>query len=393
MSPTEVVAPTTALRVVLAAGGTGGHLMPALAAAEAIQARVECETLVVGSERDSERDIRGIVPYPVVEVRARPLAGRGIFGKLRTAAMLPAAVLKARRYLNAFRADIVIATGGYVCGPTGLAAWLSGIPLLVLEQNAAPGMTTRLLKPFARAVAVSFPETVQHLGPKAVVTGNPIRAALPAATGDIRNGTGTHLLIMGGSQGARGLNSMVELAIPQLAEADVGLTVTHQTGKQDVERLREAWAKNGIPATVVPFINSVGEAYARADVFCGRAGATTCAELAYCGIPSILVPFPGAAALHQHDNARALERVGAAIMVEEEMDGTPLTEAILKVTSSRETARAMSRAAAAAGRPDAAGAVADLALALVGRGAPTITVTGDVPVAAIGARQRPEPAS
>lgn len=249
------------------------------------------------------------------------------------------------------------------------------------------------MKPFARAIAVSFTETVQHLGPKAVVTGNPVRAALPSARDSVRKGNGTHLLIMGGSQGARGLNSMVELAIPQLAEADVGLTVTHQTGKQDVERLREAWAKHGIPATVVPFINPVGEAYARADVFCGRAGATTCAELAYCGIPSILVPFPGAAAQHQHDNARAFERVGASIMVEEEMDGTPLTEAILRVTGSTDEAQAMSHAAAAAGRPDAAGAVADLALALIGRGAPTITVTGDMPGPVLGTRQRPEPVS
>jgi len=283
--------------------------------------------------------------------------------------MLPLAILSARGHLRSFGADIVIATGGYVCGPTGLASWLTGTPLLVLEQNAAPGITTRLLRPFARAVAVSFAETAGRLGPKAVVTGNPVRAALPRArAGDAPPG-GSHLLILGGSQGARGLNSMVELAIPQLAQTDIALTVTHQTGKGDVERLREAWAQHGIPATVVPFINSIGEAYARADLVCARAGATTCAEVAYCGLPSILVPFPAAAGQHQHGNARALERVGAALMVEEDMGGTPLTEAILSIAQTPGRSQEMARAAAAAGRPDAAAAVADLAMSLVGRGA------------------------
>jgi UDP-N-acetylglucosamine--N-acetylmuramyl-(pentapeptide) pyrophosphoryl-undecaprenol N-acetylglucosamine transferase len=356
--------------VVLAAGGTGGHLMPALATAEALEALTPCEVLVVGSQRDNEREIRGMVPYRVVEVRARPLAGRGLFAKLRTAALLPLAVGSAYRHLKNFRADIVIATGGYVCGPTGLASWIAGVPLLVLEQNAAPGITTRLLRPFARAVAVSFPETVARLGSRAVITGNPVRTALPGARADGPTKGVSHLLIMGGSQGARGLNSMVELAIPQLAEADVALTVTHQTGKRDVERLREAWAKHGIPATVVPFINSIGEAYARADFVCARAGATTCAEIAYCGLPSILVPFPAAAGRHQHDNARALERVGAALCVEEGMDGTPLTAAILSLAQQPDRAATMGVAAAAAGRPEAAAAVAALALSLVGRAAP-----------------------
>jgi UDP-N-acetylglucosamine--N-acetylmuramyl-(pentapeptide) pyrophosphoryl-undecaprenol N-acetylglucosamine transferase len=361
------------LRVALAAGGTGGHLMPALATAEALEACTPCEFLVIGSPRDNERQLRGIVPYPVVEVRVRPLAGRGLLGKLRTAAQLPGAVLHARRHLQHFAADIVIASGGYVCGATGLAAWLSGIPLLVLEQNAAPGMTTRLLRPFASAVAVSFRETVAQLGTKAVITGNPIRTALPTDRASASDRSGTHLLILGGSQGARGLNSMVELAIPQLAEADVALTVTHQTGKNDIERLREAWAAHGIPATVAPFINAMGDAYARADLVCSRAGATTCAEIAYCGLPSILVPFPAAAARHQHDNARALERVGASLIVEEVMNGTPLTEAILEVASDVDKRKRMGAAAAAAGRPDASAAVAALALSLVGRRADAAT--------------------
>ena len=372
MSSTEVSADDAPLRVALAAGGTGGHLMPALATAEALAARVDCEFLVIGSQRDNERALRGMVPYPVVEVRARALAGRGVVRKLRTVLGMPGAVWSARRHLRDFGADLVVATGGYVCGPTGMAAWLSGVPLLVLEQNAAPGITTRLLRPFARALAVSFPETASRLGPKAVVTGNPMRATLPraGATESAPAGDATHLLILGGSQGARGLNTMVELAIPQLAESDIGLTVTHQTGKHDLDAMREAWAQHGIPASVVPFINSIGEAYARADLVCARAGATTCAELAYCGLPSILVPFPAAAGQHQHDNARALERQGAAMMVEEAKNGTPLTEAILAVAGDPTRRAEMAAAAAASGHADAAGTVADLALGLVGRTAP-----------------------
>lgn len=374
MSSPSASHPTAPLRVALAAGGTGGHLMPALATAEALEARTPCEFLVIGSSRANERQLRGIiVPYQVVEVCVQPLRGRGLIGKLRTAAQLPIGVLRAWRHLKQFDADIVIATGGYVCGPTGLASWLSGIPLLVLEQNAAPGLTTRLLRPLARAVAVSFVETVARLGSKAVITGNPIRSTLPAAGSSTRTHSGMHLLILGGSQGAQGLNAMVQLAIPQLAEADVALTVMHQTGKRDVKPLREAWAEYGIPATVVPFIESMGVAYARADLVCSRAGATTCAEITYCGLPSILVPFPAAAGQHQHDNARALERVGAARLVEEAMNGTALTAAILEIARDADRRERMGAAAAAAGRPGAAAAVADLALALVGRSASVAT--------------------
>lgn len=359
------------LRVVLAAGGTGGHLMPALATAEALQRVTACEFLLLGSPRASERDLRSLVPYPAVEIRAAALAGGGLLGKLRGLASLPGSILAAARHLRRFRADLVIATGGYVCGPSGLAARLLRIPLLVLEQNAKPGITTRLLTPLAGAVGVSFAATAARLGRKAVVTGNPVRATLPTAPrrdgvpATTAPGRGVHVLILGGSQGARGLNTMVQLALPQLAAADVGLTFTHQTGKQDVETLREAYAVHGFPATVTPFINSIGEAYARADLVCSRAGATTLAELTFCGLPSILVPYPHAAGLHQHDNARALQDAGAALMVEEASNGTPLAAAILRLAQDSDQRARMAAAAAAAGNDDAAAAVASLALSLL----------------------------
>lgn len=359
------------LRVLLAAGGTGGHLMPALATAEALERRRRCNFLLVGSDRDSERQLRAMVPYPAVEIRARALAGKGIPGKLRTLAGLGLSVREARAHLLAFGPDLVIATGGYVCGPTGIAAWTRRIPLLVLEQNARPGITSRWLRRLAQAVAVSFAETVELLGPRAVHTGNPIRATLPAAArrdgAPIRRsaGAGVHLLILGGSQGARGLNTMVELALPRLASTDLGLRVTHQTGKQDVERLREAYARHAIPATVTPFIKEIGEAYARADLVCSRAGATTAAELTYCGLPSVLVPFPHAAGGHQDDNARALARAGAAMVVPEQANGTPLADAILELAADPDRLATMAGASAAAGQDDAAGAVAELALGLV----------------------------
>ncbi len=349
--------------------------MPALATAEALAARVRCEFLVIGSQRTSERELRDLVPYPVVEVRARGMVGMGMTGRMRALASLPASIAAARRHLAGFRPHLVIATGGYVCGPTGLAAWLAGIPLLVLEQNADPGLTTRWLRPFARAIAVSFEETAGRIGGKAVLTGNPVRASLPSAprrdghaTAAHRNGI--HLLILGGSQGARGLNMMAELAIPILADADVGLRITHQAGNVDLDSLRNVYDEHGIPAVVTPFIQNIGEAYAQADLVCGRAGATTIAELAYCGLPSILVPFPSAAGRHQHSNARALQRAGAAVIVEESANGHRLAEAILELAADVDRRAKMSAAAAACGRDAAAAMVADLALSLIDASAP-----------------------
>ncbi len=391
MSPSPSDSPVEPLRVVLAAGGTGGHLMPALATAEALATRVRCEFLVIGSQRVSERELRGLVPYPAVEVRALGMVGTGIVGRLRAVAALPAAIGDARRHLAGFRPHLVVATGGYVCGPTGLAAWLAGIPLLVLEQNADPGLTTRWLRPFARAIAVSFEETARRLGGKAVITGNPVRAALPSAprrdgqaTATHRNGI--HLLILGGSQGARGLNTMAELAIPILAAADVGLRITHQAGKTDLGALRDAYAAHGIPATVTPFIQSIGDAYAQADLVCGRAGATTIAELTYCGLPSILIPFPSAAGRHQHSNARALQRAGATVIVEEAADGSPLAEVILELAVDADRRDGMAAAAAACGRDAAAAMVADLALSLIDAYSPP-SPAGSMPAASLSERR------
>lgn len=371
------------LRVLLAAGGTGGHLMPALATAEALERRRPCTFLLVGSARESERRVRSLIPYPAVEVKARPLAGKGIVGRLGTLAGLGLAVREAGARIREFAPDLVIATGGYVCGPTGIAAWLRRIPLLVLEQNAQPGITTRWLRRFARAVAVSFAETERTLGPKAVHTGNPVRSSLPAAPrrdGEPirrRDAPGVRLLILGGSQGARGLNAMVELALPRLAASAIGLHVTHQTGTEDVARLRSAYARHALPASVTPFIKDMGAAYARADLVCSRAGATTAAELAYCGLPAVLVPFPRAAGDHQRDNAEALARTGAAVVIEEGADGTPLANAILELAGDPPRLAAMAGAAAAGGRDDAAGAVAELALRLVETGSATPVGDGD----------------
>lgn len=358
------------LRVALAAGGTGGHLMPALAAAEALAARCACEFLLIGSPRESERELRSMVPYPAVEIRARALAGGGLVGKLRGLLQLGPAVFRAWRELRRFGADLVIATGGYVCGPTGIAARIAGARLLVLEQNAEPGITTRGLRPFAAAIGVSFEQTVERLGRKAVLTGNPVRATLPRA--DERDGVvrphgreGIHLLVLGGSQGARGLNNMVADALGRIAGAEIGITVTHQTGRQDVEAMRQAYQHHGIPATVLPFITEMGQAYARATLVCGRAGATTAAELTYCGLPAILVPYPHAAGRHQHANARALERLGAAMLIEESTDGSALAQAIIDLAASPRRLAELAAASARAGRDDAAEAVAELALALV----------------------------
>lgn len=365
------------LRVGMAAGGTGGHLMPALALAEALSERCECEFLFLGSRRETERGLRRLVPYPVVELDVEGLAGVGLVRLVRRALRLPRAVYQSRRHLARFQPHLLVAAGGFVCGPAGVAAWWLRVPVLALEQNVVPGRTTRWLLPFVDLVAVSFPETRERLGPKARLTGNPVRRRIrgcrPADADDgaaVRRPSEDRpleLLVLGGSQGAHGLNELVRGALPHLVAAGIPLHVVHQSGERDVARLRAAYAEHGLDADVLPFIEDMAAAYRRAELAVCRAGATTIAELACCGLPAVLVPFPGATDDHQTANAGALVRAGAAELVRESDGPRALAERVARLAMDPAVLQDMRSRALSCDPGEAEAEVAELALTLATR--------------------------
>src|SRR6266404_4628947 len=299
----------------IAGGGTGGHLFPGIAVAEAARRRdPDGAILFVGSERGLEARVVPSAGFVLEALPTTPLRGRGARDRVRAIAGLAAGVGRARGVIRRFAPDAIVGLGGYASAPAVIAGRLAATPIVLLEQNARPGLTTRLLARFADRVCVSFPESAAAFAAgKAVVTGNPVRwraadgavaSSSVASPETTAGGRGLALLIFGGSAGARTLN----LAGPALAAAlaDVpGLSIVHQTGAEAEASVRAAYAAVGIRADVRPFIADMGAAYAAADVVVCRAGATTIAELAALGKPAILVPYPYAADDHQRANAES----------------------------------------------------------------------------------------
>jgi UDP-N-acetylglucosamine--N-acetylmuramyl-(pentapeptide) pyrophosphoryl-undecaprenol N-acetylglucosamine transferase len=310
----------------IAGGGTGGHLFPGIAVAEAARRRDPDGAIqFVGSERGLEARVLPAAGFALETLPAAPLRGRGARDRLRAITGLAASLPRALALVRRFAPDAIVGLGGYASAPAVIAGRLARTPIVLLEQNARPGLTTRLLARLADRVCVSFPESAASFVPgKAVVTGNPVRwsdaagaasaATTAAATAATVSDRGLAMLIFGGSAGARTLNQVG----PALAMAlrDVpGLSIVHQTGADAESSVRAAYAAAGVVADVRPFIADMRAAYAAADVVVCRAGATTIAELAALGKPAILVPYPYAADDHQRANAESLVRAGAAAMV------------------------------------------------------------------------------
>jgi UDP-N-acetylglucosamine--N-acetylmuramyl-(pentapeptide) pyrophosphoryl-undecaprenol N-acetylglucosamine transferase len=341
------------MRMVIAGGGTGGHVFPGLAVADAVR-RAGGEVLFVGSERGIEAQVVPAAGYRLETVPIRSVRGRGIRGLAGATCQVPRATGAAFRILRRARPDIVVGTGGYVSFPVVVAAWLQRLPAILLEQNAQPGLATRALAPLARAVCTSFPETAARLrGARAVCTGNPVRQWAPQPR-ERSPGTFT-LLVFGGSQGAHRINVEAVGAVRALAADNPGLRVIHQTGRADKDWVEAAYRDSRIAAEVHAFIDDMGGAYARADLVVCRAGATTVAELTALGKPAILIPYPFAADDHQRLNAEALERRGAAlVLLDRDLTAAALAERVRALVRNPERLESMSRAARALGRPDAA---------------------------------------
>jgi len=358
----------------VAGGGTGGHIFPGLAVAREFRRREPgARVLYLGAAgRLEER----VVPREGAAVRfhglrVRGLKGQGPLGAITALVLAARAFGECRREIAAFGADLLLGTGGYSSGPAALAARTLGIPVVLQEQNAVPGLTNRLLAQVARRVFIAF-EPARRYFPagRTVLVGNPVRdEALSAGGTEVGRGSGLRLLVLGGSQGAHGVNRLVAGALPALAAAGFAVSFVHQSGETEREVVAAAYRGAGLTAEVAAFFDAMGERYGAADLVIARAGAGTIAEIAANGRPAILVPFPHAAGDHQRVNARWLAERGGAVVIEEQTPDAPLklARAITELAGNREQLRAMGQASAAVGARDAAVRIVDECRRMLGR--------------------------
>lgn len=345
--------------VVIAAGGTGGHLFPGIAVAREFERLKPGSKIVfVGTANGLES---GVVPKEGFELRlikTGGFVGKGWRDKIAVLASAPLAFFQSVRLLKQAGPKIVIGVGGYASGPILAAATLMGIPTAVIEPNSIPGWTNRLLARWVDLVFVAFEETGPLMGrTDAQLAGNPVRRELgEAGSRPLSEGGRNELktvLVMGGSQGARAINTATVDAAPCLLSA--GVRLIHQTGPADLDRIRDAYAKRGHSVRAEAFIHDVVSAYREADLVVCRAGATTLAELTVCGRAAVLIPFPYATHDHQTRNAQAMVRAGAAeLMLESEMTGARLAERVLAILADSSRLERMRRASRQLGRPRAA---------------------------------------
>lgn len=351
--------------ILIAGGGTGGHIYPGLAlAAEIGRRRPTLPIHWVGTRAGLEARIVRNAGYPLHFIHSAGIAGKPWARRLAAALLVPVGAVQSAGIVWRTGARVVIGVGGYASGPVVLAARVLRCSTAILEQNAQPGATNRILAPLVDRVAVAFAVTATHLSGRTVVTGNPVREGFDSQP-DTRRGNHLSVLVVGGSRGARGLNRVVTEMLPVLAASDLTCRVVHQTGAADEAIVRAAHAASGIDSDVVPYIEDMAAAYAGADLVICRAGATTIAELSAAGRAAVLVPFPQATGGHQADNGRQLVRQGAAVMIEEAETGHDrLAQIVLDLLADPVRRRRMEERAQALGAPHAAAAVADLVLDL-----------------------------
>ncbi len=362
-------------RIMVAGGGTGGHLFPGLAVVEELRRRVpELEVCFVGTARGIEARILPARGERLELLKVSPLKGQGLGQRLKSFARIPGAMKHASALIAELDPDLVLGVGGYASGPVLLAASLARRPTALLEQNAYVGMTNRILARFVDRAYVTFEQTEQVFGKsKSRLTGNPVRhefvehARLALADPEGFESRARTVLVLGGSQGARKLNEEVPRALGRAGLGERGLHVVHQTGESMRDEVEETYRSLGIEAEVVTFIDDMARAYSNAALVVARAGATTLAELCAIGRASVLVPFPFAADDHQAKNAEALQAQGASICIREpDLDADALGELVASLLDDPERRRAMAAAAREHGKPDAAAAIVDDMLGWLG---------------------------
>jgi UDP-N-acetylglucosamine--N-acetylmuramyl-(pentapeptide) pyrophosphoryl-undecaprenol N-acetylglucosamine transferase len=353
------------LRIVMAGGGTGGHLFPAIAIAESFLEKNPRNTvLFVSTGRAFEKSVLAGHGFRLECITAEGIKGKGIRHQLRALSMLPKGVMEAMKILRKFAPDLVIGVGSYASGPLILAAWILRIPIVLHEQNIQPGITNRILFPLAARVHVSFPNTrFRTQSPKILFSGNPIRKKIQAcAIRSISPEPGVRrpftIGIIGGSQGAHAINLAVIEALPRLK--DHGCHFIHQTGQPDLQMVQDAYRRHGISSVVQSFFQDMTDCYQQTDLMICRSGATTVAEIMAIGKPAILIPFPYASDNHQELNARRLVQSQAAEMIlESDLTGSALAKRILFLASNPELLDQRAFRARQLGKPFAARTITD----------------------------------
>jgi len=355
------------MKCVIAGGGTGGHLFPGMAIAEAfIEREMGNEVLFIGTERGIEARVLAGGKFPLKMIQAKPIKGRSLLGKLKAIWSLPMAVSEACSILKEDQPQIVLGVGGYASGPTLLAASLLGMKRAIHEQNVIPGMTNRILKWFSQQIFVSFEETKKYFPErKTFVTGNPIRKEILKGR-ERKKGDRFTLLIFGGSAGAHRINKAMMEALDPLREVKPSLKFIHQTGRDDLDFISKGYQEKGFDALVKPFFDDMATYYQRADLVICRSGASTVSELAVCGKAAILIPYPYAAHQHQLMNAQKLVELGAARMiVDDALSGPLLAQTILHLYFHPEEREKMEDKIQRVGRPRAAEEIVDRCYRLV----------------------------
>jgi UDP-N-acetylglucosamine--N-acetylmuramyl-(pentapeptide) pyrophosphoryl-undecaprenol N-acetylglucosamine transferase len=358
------------MRIIIAGGGTGGHVIPALAIAQQLKKQFGAEILFIGTARGIETRLVPQAGFPLELIQVGALKNVSLLTRAKTMFDLPRAIAASSRMLSDFDPEVVIGVGGYASGPAMVAALRRRLPTLAFEPNVVPGFANRMIARWVSAAAVHFEETCKYF-PHCRVTGVPVREAffsIPPKTA----GTPT-LLVFGGSQGARAINQAMTTAesLAGLLAKIPGLHIIHQTGQRDYDSVLAAYLQSGISSEVHKFIDDMPETFSRADLLVCRSGASTVGEITAAGKPAIFVPFPAAADDHQNVNARALERAGAAVVVEESnLDAAYLVDTIAALIGDAGRLRSMSAAASALAHPKAVEEIAEMVKELAARDQP-----------------------
>ncbi len=358
-------------RLMIAGGGTGGHLYPGIAVAREAVGRGD-EVMFLGTESGIEARVLPEEGFRLATIRAGKYKGMGLGVRIRTIVSMPFGIAAAAREIRRFGADVVLGVGGYASFYGGVAAKLMGLPLVVQEQNAYPGLANRLLGRIADRVALGFAEAAKHFpAGRAEFTGNPVREGLDRVDRDaaysvfgLSPGRMT-VFVFGGSGGAHSINAAVLDALGYMEELSGAVQFIHQTGEADLDMVREGYSKSGFAASVRPYIKDMGSAYACADLVVGRSGAMTVAELTSLGKPALLIPYPFAANNHQELNARELEKEGAArLLLDKVADGPRLAAEIKGMLADKGALAGMTGRSLSLGRKDSARRVYEICRSL-----------------------------
>src|SRR6266436_1920231 len=352
------------MRIVIAGGGTGGHVIPALAIAQQLKKQLGAEVLFIGTARGIETRLVPQAGFPLELIQVGALKNVSLMTRAKTMFDLPRAIAASSRMLTDFDPEVVIGVGGYASGPAMVAAIRRRLPTLAFEPNVVPGFANRMIARWVSAAAVHFEETCRYF-PHCRVTGVPVRAAFFSIAAKT-DGPPT-LLVFGGSQGARAINQAMIESLAGLRAKTPGIHIIHQTGQRDYDHVLEAYQQSGISGEVYKFIDDMPGTFARADLLVCRSGASTVGEITAAGKPAIFAPFPRAADDHQNVNARALERAGAGVVVEEsKLESAYLVDTITALMDDAGRLQRMSDAATSLAHPQAVQEIAAIVNELAG---------------------------